>query len=195
MGSSGCEALWSSHPPECGRQCDEHLAWKRNVALEISIAVDGDRAIIRLSGTLSGETALNVAALATELIGEGHVDFELKTSALCVPDNGGVHAMNTIQRLVHASGGFPSWDGLAVNHPFPARNAKRGRKLTRLDARRCPHSTTTVIRLPLPKDRLSWSNFDLNPIVVIAERAVVVNCKARLAPRRASPWPLFRSLR
>jgi len=36
---------------------------------------------------------------------------------------------------------------------------------------------------------------DLNPIVVTPTGVLVVDCKARLAPRRAGPGPLFRALR
>ena len=127
-GSAGCEALWSSHPPECGRQCDERVAWKRDVALEISVDVNETRATTRLGGTLTDETAMNVAALVDELIREGREDFELETFALCVPDEGAVRGLNMLQRLIHKSGGYLSWDGLTLNHPFPARNGRRGRK-------------------------------------------------------------------
>ena len=34
---------------------------------------------------------------------------------------------------------------------------------------------------------------DLNPILVTSAGVVVVDCKARLAPRHAGPGPLFRS--
>jgi acyl-CoA synthetase (NDP forming)/GNAT superfamily N-acetyltransferase len=36
---------------------------------------------------------------------------------------------------------------------------------------------------------------DLNPVIVTAEGALVVDCKARLAPRHLGPGPLFRALR
>ncbi len=36
---------------------------------------------------------------------------------------------------------------------------------------------------------------DLNPVIVTAEGALIVDCKARLAPRHLGPGPLFRSLR
>lgn len=36
---------------------------------------------------------------------------------------------------------------------------------------------------------------DLNPVVVTADGALVVDCKARLAPRHLGPGPLFRALR
>ena len=35
---------------------------------------------------------------------------------------------------------------------------------------------------------------DLNPVIVTPQGAVIVDCKARLAPRRLGPSPLFRSL-
>jgi acetyl coenzyme A synthetase (ADP forming)-like protein len=36
---------------------------------------------------------------------------------------------------------------------------------------------------------------DLNPVIVTADGAVIVDCKARLAPRHLGPGPLFRALR
>jgi acyl-CoA synthetase (NDP forming) len=36
---------------------------------------------------------------------------------------------------------------------------------------------------------------DLNPVLVTSDGALVLDCKARIAPRRAGPGPLFRSLR
>jgi acyl-CoA synthetase (NDP forming) len=35
---------------------------------------------------------------------------------------------------------------------------------------------------------------DLNPVIVTADGAVIVDCKARLAPRHLGPGPLFRAL-
>ncbi len=119
-GSLGCEAMWSCHPPECHRQCDERLAWKRDVALEISVDVEHDPVTIWLSGMLDRDTAINLPALIAELIEDGHRAFELKTSGLCVPDKGGIEALNRLQRIVQESGGYLTWDGLTTNHPFPA---------------------------------------------------------------------------
>jgi hypothetical protein len=36
---------------------------------------------------------------------------------------------------------------------------------------------------------------DLNPVVVSAAGAIVVDCKARLAPSHNGPGPLFRAMR
>jgi len=119
-GSSGCEASWPCHPPSCGRQCDEGLAWKRDVALEISVDVDRSPTTVRFAGMLDGESAVSLTALFAELIGEGFINFELQTSALCVPDESGMTVLTGIQRLVRESGGCVAWDGLTVNHPFVA---------------------------------------------------------------------------
>jgi hypothetical protein len=123
---SGCEAIWLCDPPGCGRQCDERLAWKRDVALEISVDVDRVPATVRLAGMLDGETAANLMALFAELIGEGFVDFELQTSALCVPDECGLSVLNGLQRLIRGSDGNFVWDGLTVNHPFPTKGIDPG---------------------------------------------------------------------
>ena len=67
---------------------------------------------------LDGETAVNLVALFTELIGEGFVDFELQTPALCVPDEVGINVLSGLQDLLRKAGGNLAWDGLTVNHPF-----------------------------------------------------------------------------
>ena len=127
-GSSGCEALWLSDPPDCDRQCEERLVWKRDVALEISIDVDRMPATVRLVGMLDAETAVNLMAVFTELIGEGFVRFELRTSALCMPDKGGIAALTDLKQLVQNAGGFLAWDGLTANHPYPTESGNLGRR-------------------------------------------------------------------
>lgn len=117
-GSSGCEAIWISDPPSCGRQCEERLAWKRDVALEISVDVARFPATVRFAGMLDGETAVNLRALFIELIGEGFVDLELQTSALCVPDEIGMSVLTGLRHLIRKSGGNLAWDESTVNHPF-----------------------------------------------------------------------------
>ena len=69
----------ADHAPDCNLQCEIRSAWKRDVALEISIEVERVPATIRLAGTLDGATAINLIAVVAELIGDGHRDFELKT--------------------------------------------------------------------------------------------------------------------
>jgi hypothetical protein len=121
-GSSECEALWLSDPPDCGRQCDERLAWKRTVALEISVDVGRSPGTVRLSGTLDGETAANLTSLFAELIGEGFLDFELQASALCLPDEDGMNALTDLHCQLRKAGGNLAWDGSTMNHPLPAKD-------------------------------------------------------------------------
>jgi hypothetical protein len=63
---------------------------------------------------------VNLKALFAELIREGFIDFELQTSVLCVPDEGGMSALTDLQHLLRKAGGNLAWDGLTVNHPFMA---------------------------------------------------------------------------
>ncbi len=77
---------------------------------------------------LDRETAVNLVALVAELISEGYLDFQLQTSMVCVPDEGGINALNGLKRLVQNSGGFLAWDGLTLNHPFPADRGDLGRR-------------------------------------------------------------------
>lgn len=122
-GSSGCEAVWPSGQPDCGRQCEERLAWKRDVALEVVVDVDRSPATVRLTGMLDGETAANLMALFAELVGEGFSTFEVQTSSLCVPDECGMSVLIGFRQLLQESGGELAWDGLTVNHPFVTRRA------------------------------------------------------------------------
>jgi len=127
-GSSGCEALWSSHPPDCNQQCEEHLSWKREVALDVTIDVGDIPVIVRLAGMLEEATALDLEAVFAELISDGHREFKLETSALGVPDECGVGVLFTLHRLAQNAGGDVTWDGLTVNHPFPTGRGDLGRR-------------------------------------------------------------------
>jgi hypothetical protein len=69
---------------------------------------------------LDGATGVNLMALFAELIGEGFINFELQTSALCMPDESGMVVLTGLQHRVRKSGGTLAWDGLTVNHPFVA---------------------------------------------------------------------------
>jgi hypothetical protein len=106
--------------PDCGRQCEQLLAWKRHVALEISVDVASVPVIVQLAGTLDGATAVNLIALTSELIGDGHRDFELRTCALCVPDEDGVEALMGFQRLIQRSGCDLDWGGSTANRQILA---------------------------------------------------------------------------
>ena len=91
------------------------MAWKRDVALEISVDVESVPVVIHLAGTLDGATAVNLIALTYELVGEGHREFELRTCALCVPDEDGVEALVGLQRLIQRSGCDLDWGGSTAN--------------------------------------------------------------------------------
>jgi hypothetical protein len=99
----------------------ERLPWRRDVALQIAVDVERTPGSVRLAGTLDGETPVNLTALFAELIGEGFVDFELRASALCLPDESGMNALTDLQRQLRRAGGNVIWDGLTLNHPFPAK--------------------------------------------------------------------------
>lgn len=101
--------------PDCDRQCEQLVAWKREVALEVLVDVESVPVIIRLAGTLDGMTAVNLLALTAELISNGHQDFELKTRALCVPDELGLEALMEIQSLIRGSGCQLVWGGSTAN--------------------------------------------------------------------------------
>jgi len=106
--------------PDCDRQCEQRVAWKRDVALEISVDVESVPVIIQLAGTLDGATAVNLIALTSELISEGYHDFELKTRALCVPDEAGVGALMGLERLIEGSGCHLAWGGSTANRKIRA---------------------------------------------------------------------------
>jgi anti-anti-sigma regulatory factor len=104
---------------DCTLHCEQSEAWKRDVALAISVNDKGAIVIIHMEGTLDHETALNVTALVAELIADGRSDFELQTSELCVPDKGGVDVLLGLQQLVHGAGGRLAWTGSVANRSFP----------------------------------------------------------------------------
>jgi hypothetical protein len=108
------------HAPNCHFQCKERAAWKRDIALEISVDVEHVPALILLSGTLDGDTAASLVALVAELIGEGYRLFELRTTALCAANEPGIRSLQDIHRLVRRSGGNVLWDGSTANCPVPA---------------------------------------------------------------------------
>lgn len=108
------------HAPNCHFQCKERVAWKRDIALEISVDVEHVPTLILLSGTLDGDTAVNLVALVVELIGEGYRLFELRTTTLCVANEPGIRSLQDIHRLVRRSGGKVLWDGSTANRPVPA---------------------------------------------------------------------------
>ena len=77
---------------------------------------------------LEGATAVNLVAVVGELIRDGHCNFKLETSALCIPTVGGIDALKTLQRMVQNAGGHLAWDGLTVNHPYPTEGDAPGRR-------------------------------------------------------------------
>ncbi len=101
--------------PFCGRQCEETVGWRREVALEISVEIGSVAAIIRLAGTLDRATSVNVTDLVSELIEDGYHEFELNTSALCAPDEEGIGVLIDLERLVRVSGGHLTWSGSTAN--------------------------------------------------------------------------------
>ena len=84
---------------------EQLAAWRNDVALEIWVDGYGPTVGIRLSGTLDGATATNLASLVMELIEEGGRQFSLDTDGLCVTDPGGHAALAEVRRLIQSAGG------------------------------------------------------------------------------------------
>jgi hypothetical protein len=104
---------------DCTLHCEQNEAWRRDVALAISVNDEGATVMIHMAGTLDHGTALNVTALVAELIADGRHDFELQTSELCVPDEGGVDALLGLQRLVKRAAGRLAWSRSVANRSLP----------------------------------------------------------------------------
>lgn len=102
----------------CDLHCEHSEPWKRDVALAISVNDESAIVIIHLAGTLDHRTAVNVTALVAELIADGHSEFELHTSHLCVPDESGADVLLEIQRLLLGAGGRLAWSGSVANRTF-----------------------------------------------------------------------------
>jgi hypothetical protein len=118
-GSAGVRLAEGLGSADCTFRCEQNEAWKRDVALAISVNDEGATVIIHMAGTLDHGTGLNVTALVAELIADGHHDFELRTSEFCVPDEEGVDALLGLRRLVRRTGGRLAWSGSVANRSFP----------------------------------------------------------------------------
>ncbi len=60
--------------------------WRRDVALELWVDVAGDRAAVRLAGTLDPSTLTALAGLASELAAEGVRTVDLRADGLLLAD-------------------------------------------------------------------------------------------------------------
>jgi len=114
------------------------------VALEVSVDVESSPAIIRLAGTLDGDTAVSLEAVVAELIRDGYSRFELKTSALCVPDEGGAAALADLKLLVQQAGGYLIWGGETANRRFAGREDE--------PLKESEHQTGAVVSIPFDRE-------------------------------------------
>ena len=92
-----------------------NVPWMEDVSLHFFVDAEQSPILIRMTGTLDQNTAVNVVPVVGELIAQGGGDFELQTPGLCVPDGGGTRALATIQRVVRRSGGHVTWDTVTMN--------------------------------------------------------------------------------
>jgi hypothetical protein len=113
-GRSGGPAR-SSCPPGCSRQCDEPAPWKRTAVLDVSVDVRSRPTTIVLRGMLEGNGGNSLVPVVAELIGAGHHAFELKTDALCVPDDDGVHTLACLERYVRRASCTLEWTRSTAN--------------------------------------------------------------------------------
>ena len=142
----------------CGQQCETHQACTRDVGLELSIDIRSEPAVIRLTGTLAEGTGGNLVPVVAELIGDGLREFELVTSGLCVPDEGGFAVLRGLEQLVRASGGHLMWDGAVANQSCSGAGARRvpGGERWRTDAESWRPSGTSAA--PVRLAPVGWSS-------------------------------------
>ncbi len=104
-------------------------------SLTVSIDVGHVPITIHLGGTLDERTGSNVVPVVSELIAAGGRQFELDTTALGVPDEGGVAVLADLQLAVRASGGCLQWGPPTVRYPSEPMDAHSDRPV---DARTAP---------------------------------------------------------
>jgi ABC-type transporter Mla MlaB component len=95
--------------PDSG-QGRSDMGWRSDVVLEMWIDVERTPVLVRLAGTLSRATADRLVSVVSELVGNGHHDFDLQARELEVSDTAGAEALMDLQRLITRSGGRVGWD-------------------------------------------------------------------------------------
>jgi anti-anti-sigma factor len=96
---SAAVSLPSSHPDiEC-----------MDPALELWVDVENIPVIVRLRGTLDGQTGTNVRGVVEELLQEGYSSIAMELDELKLPSAAGFSALVAIQELVTRAGGTLHW--------------------------------------------------------------------------------------
>jgi len=82
---------------------------KTDPVLELWVDVEHTPAIIRLSGTIDGQTGSNVRGVVKELLDEGYSCIAMEIDELELPAVAGYSALVAIEELVRQAGGWLHW--------------------------------------------------------------------------------------
>jgi hypothetical protein len=83
----------------------EDREWRRDVALELWVDVDGDRVRLRVAGMLDASTAPSLLAAVADMLGTAARRFELVTDDLRVEEPAGADALAAALAMVDRHGG------------------------------------------------------------------------------------------
>ncbi len=103
--------------------------WKMDPVLELWVDVQTTPVIIRLRGTIDGQTGTNVREVVEELLHEGYSSIAMEIDELEQPAAAGYSALGAIEELVRRAGGrlrWSSWSSSIRDSRRPAVLASRG---------------------------------------------------------------------
>jgi anti-anti-sigma regulatory factor len=92
--------------------CRPDVDGKRDPVLELWVDVEHTPAIVRLSGTIDGQTGSNVRGVVKELLNEGYSSIAMEIDELELPAVAGYSALIAIEELVRQAGGRLHWSSL-----------------------------------------------------------------------------------
>jgi anti-anti-sigma regulatory factor len=79
--------------------------WPSDNELHLLIDVDRSPVLVRVSGTLDARTGINLGPVIREVIGEGHLRFDLDIDRLHIVDPRGFDALIAVRRSIVSAGG------------------------------------------------------------------------------------------
>lgn len=90
--------------------------WKMDPVLELWVDVQTTPVIIRLRGTIDGQTGTNVRRVVEELLDEGYNSIAIEIDELEQPSAVAYSALGAIEELVRQAGGSLRWSSSLSEH-------------------------------------------------------------------------------
>jgi len=101
---SGVECSESANVQEVSQWLRDGT-WPSDNELHLLIDLDRSPVFIHVSGTLDARTGANLDPVIQEVIGEGHLQFDLDMDGLDVADPVGFATLSAVQHSIVAAGG------------------------------------------------------------------------------------------